>query len=437
MGLLGESFVWITTDGITARPEVLAYQQSYPSFYYGLIGILPYYGRDTVLYNRLADTYIEYGGFKSDVRMSSVKVAMGLGYTHKALKQLDEGTWDNSPRLSCNSDKKWQGGQVLYEQIHNNVRSGSVLRIGNIKINTSKRNGMGIGNPSYDIMNFQENGFVKVGQWTNDTGLTDVQNNDIVWNERKDILFLGDQKTPPTGFGQSLTGYHLRIGLVPEAPIVFLKPECENLTSQASPDCWYGWNPDIIKKLQEDLNFTYEYVRSEGDKYGGFDSETKTWNGMVGDLLARKIDLATALSINTERTKYVDYTSSIYEDQASMISYTPASSSSTNLFFFLEPFEITVWLSIIGLIIVVAFLTTFLSKFSPFGAYGRKMHAMQVCPCEQCVGKRELKKETKCRLVDTNTYECMVDKVEEEDDFNELSYYNAVWLVGTGEILTL
>ena len=102
------------------------------------------------------------------------------------------------------------------------------------------------------------------------------------------------------------------------------------------------------------------------------------------------------------------------------------------MFFFLAPFEISVWLTIIGLILVIAFFTTFFSKFSPFGAYGRKIHAMQSCSCTSCALRREKKLAKKCRFVDTKTYDCLVEKVEEDDDLNELSYYNSAWLVGTG-----
>ena len=153
---------------------------------------------------------------------------------------------------------------------------------------------------------------------------------------------------------------------------------------------------------------------------------------MIGDILDKKTDLTTVMSINSERSRYIGYTASIFEDQASLILYTKSPTSSTNLFFFLEPFEISVWLSIIGLILVIAFLTTFFSKFSPFGSYGRKIHAMQVCPCSECVFRRKVKEERRCRFVDTRSYNCLVQKVEEDDDLNELSYFNSTWLIGTG-----
>ena len=78
LGLLDTSFVWITTDGITGRPETLAYANSFPTFYHGIIGTVPHYGKGSISYNALKDTYIEHGGAASDLRMSTVRVSEGL-----------------------------------------------------------------------------------------------------------------------------------------------------------------------------------------------------------------------------------------------------------------------------------------------------------------------------------------------------------------------
>ncbi|KAL5267251.1 hypothetical protein ACHWQZ_G004325 [Mnemiopsis leidyi] len=424
MGLMDDSYVWITTDGIASKPESIAYQNSsYPTFYTGLLGTQPQYGQGSKQYNDLVDSYIIGGGSSADIRVNSVKVAMGLSVVHVSLKELDEEKWIDEPLVSCESNAHWREGRRLYEKINENLR-----------MNKGKYNLLGVSNPSYDVMNFKVSNFEKVGSWDEIMGLTDPNNKTVHWTERSDVVFLGGGKSSPTGMGNSLTGYHLRIGIVPEPPIAFMKESCKG-GDTSSPKCWYGWNPDIINQLQTDLNFTYEYVMPADNKYGGFDNTTRTWNGMIRDILDRKTDLTTVLSINSERSRYIGYTASIFEDQASLILYTTSPKSSTNLFFFLEPFEISVWLSIIGLIMVIAFLTTFFSKFSPFGSYGRKIHAMQVCTCSGCVLRRKIKVERGCRFVETRTHPCLVEEAEEDDDMNELSYFNSTWLIGTGFVL--
>jgi len=419
---MDDSFVWITTDAITSRPETIAYDDlSYPSFYQGLIGTLPHYGKGSKQYNNLANGYIMSGGRSSDLQMSSVKVSMGLEIVHFSLKELDEGKWDNSPSVSCETPSYWVGGEEIFSKMDEIFKNGAY-------------DNSGVVIPTYDILNFQEKGFEKIGKWENSSGLVNLGKDETIsrWVDRKDVLFSGGKYSPPSGIGNTLTGYHLRIGIVTDPPIAYFDEKCDN---NSSPDCWYGWNPDIFKKLHEDLNFTYEYVQPADNKFGGLNKETNQWNGMIRDIVDRKTDLTITISINTERSKYIDYTASIFEDQAAFILHSKVSKSSSNMFFFMEPFDSLVWMSIIGLILVIALLTTFFSKFSPFGKYGRTIHAMQSCACSKCVVRRELKVAKKCRFVDTKKYSCLVEKVDEDEGMNELSYYNSTWLIGTGSIV--
>jgi hypothetical protein len=67
----------------------------------------------------------------------------------------------------------------------------------------------------------------------------------FVWVDRDDVVYIGGDRRPPSGFGCSLSGYHLRIGIVPEPPIAFLMDSCINDTN--APQCWYGLNPDIFE----------------------------------------------------------------------------------------------------------------------------------------------------------------------------------------------
>jgi len=160
----------------------------------------------------------------------------------------------------------------------------------------------------YDIMNFKQSSFTKVGSWDLDNALE---------LETSQITYLGGGDAAPSGVGNTLTGFHLRIGIVPEPPIAYLdERSCVNDTSL--PSCWYGWNPDIIAKLASDLNFTYEYIPSPDGKWGGFNEETGMWNGMVKSLLDHEIDLSIALSINRARSAVIDYTDSFFEDQVSL-----------------------------------------------------------------------------------------------------------------------
>jgi hypothetical protein len=148
---------------------------------------------------------------------------------------------------------------------------------------------------------------------------------------------------------------------------------------------------------------------------------------LVGDLVAQKTDLTVALSINRERIKWIDYSASFFEDQASFVVNEQLSHSSANMFFFLEPFHLSVWLSIVGFILVVALLTTFFGRFSPFGRFGLKHHAAKSCLCPNCSAKKK-----GIASVEVTADQCLVGKLAEDKKSGEMSFYNSAWLVGTG-----
>jgi len=75
---------------------------------------------------------------------------------------------------------------------------------------------------------------------------------------------------------------------------------------------------------------------------------------------------------------------------------------------------------------------TLLSKLSPYGKYGRKIHAQQTCTCAGCAGKRRLKEKKGCRFLDTKEIECSLERVEDQDSLRDMCFYNSMWVVSTG-----
>ena len=336
----------------------------------GIIGTVPYYGKNSNSYNTFTDEYLLKGNTLNDISVTSVLVADALKFAHDALVEADmEEEVDTG--VSCQQSQPWSEGGVLRDTIVNLTITGVS---GNMEF---AADGTAV-TTAYDIMNLKESGFEKIGSWSELRGLTNADGGVVDWAKRGDVIYLSGARTPPSGIGYNLTGFHLKVGIVPEAPIAYLSANCAN-TSQSDPACWYGWSPDMVEKLAEDLHFTYEYVRPSDDKYGGLNRETQTWNGMVKDLLDKKTDMTIALAINQERSTYIDFTSSFFEDQASFIVHESSVANSGDTFFFLKPFSISVWISIICLIVLISILISCFSKISPYGKYGRKIHSFQVC----------------------------------------------------------
>ena len=417
---MDRSFVWITTDDITSRPDVLAINGSFPDYYRGLLGTMPHVDHPMENTHSIL-SLVNNSSSASDFCICSAKVVDGIRIVHAAIQNLGDSFRGSSPGVSCSTAGAWNEGEAFYSEMMRAFTNG----VDGASTHHDE-------SPRYDIMNFQLDRFERIGMWEyNSTDIIVDQNlQNVVWAERNDIVYIGGGRLPPSGFGSSLTGYHLKVGIVPEPPIAFLSDHCVNNTS--SPKCWYGWNPDIFEQLATDLNFTYEYVMPADKKYGGYNRESKSWNGMMGDLLARKTDITIALSINIEREEWVDFSASFFEDQASFVVYEELPMSLSNMFFFLEPFHISVWLSIICLIVFVALLTTFFGKFSPFGSFGRKHHAMLDCPCSECTLKKNrcAPKIGTCNDVDNK--KCLIEKTDEDEDTDSVTFYNSLWLVATG-----
>ena len=404
---MDESYVWIVTDAVSSQLEDISTQETRPYYFNGIIGTLPASGKGSDQYKKLKNGYVKQGGDPADLNIYSAMVVEGLRLVNGCLEKLDRTSWDDSPSVDCDSERKWQGGIDLFEAMSEKFAQGNTNHI------------------TYDIMNFKPEGYVRIGTWRNTSGLTNNQDENVRWIERDDVFFIGGGKAAPSGFGRRLSGFHLKVGIVQESPIAMLKENCT--AEKSSPSCWYGWNPDIVKRLAADLNFTYEFVEQAESKYGAFDEKTKTWTGLVKELYQGEIDLTTVLSINTIRAQYISFTTPIYEDQASIAVGVKSSSLSANMFFFLKPFETSVWISIIVLIIIISVLMTFLSRLSPLVNHHENRSPTNK-PCSDCT----LQNGMKPKLVEVKAS----NHAPTDDSIGDqacLTLNNSAWLIGTGE----
>ena len=54
-------------------------------------------------------------------------------------------------------------------------------------------------------------------------------------------------------------------------------------------DRYEGYNLDMVESISQILGFNYTIRIVEDGNYGGYDSTTDTWNGMIGELLSQAI----------------------------------------------------------------------------------------------------------------------------------------------------
>nr|XP_032835450.1 glutamate receptor ionotropic, NMDA 1 isoform X2 [Petromyzon marinus] len=247
--------------------------------------------------------------------------------------------------------------------------------------------------PEYVLVNLQAGrNLVPVGAWTEENK---AQVND------KDIVWPGGGKVIPDGFKMSTK---LKIVTIHQEPFVYVKPTLKDGTCKKEltifgdtiqkvicmgpnntlpvrcvaagrpivPQCCYGFCVDLLIKLANNLNFTYDVHLVHDGKFGTQErvnnSNKKEWNGMMGELLMGQADTIVApLTINNERAQYIEF-SKPFKYQGLTILVKKEIPRST-LDSFMQPFQSTLWL-LVGLSVhVVAVMLYLLDRFSPFGRF--------------------------------------------------------------------
>ncbi|CAC5406414.1 unnamed protein product [Mytilus coruscus] len=169
-------------------------------------------------------------------------------------------------------------------------------------------------------------------------------------------------------FPNARFGYNQRkllISTLPWPPFVIL----DNKTKQYS-----GITIELLKELSYSLNFTYE-IKPPPDGKWGVGSDNNTWNGMIGQLQRREIDMIAApLGIQSHRETVMDFTHPYYYEFSAILMKKP-NPNDTRWATLLDPFSPKVLMYIgISLPVVSLFLVAF-EKYNPF--YGYVQNRMQ------------------------------------------------------------
>ncbi|XP_068191243.1 glutamate receptor ionotropic, NMDA 3A [Antennarius striatus] len=128
--------------------------------------------------------------------------------------------------------------------------------------------------------------------------------------------------------------------------------------------CCYGYCIDLLEKLAEDMDFTFDlYIVGDG-KYGGF--KNGRWTGLVGDLLSGAAHLAvTSFSINSARSQVIDFTSPFFSTSLGILVRTRDTAAPIGAFMW--PLHWSMWLGIFVSLHVTAIFLTLYEWHSPFG----------------------------------------------------------------------
>ncbi|KAM4619801.1 glutamate receptor 1-like [Polymixia lowei] len=148
-----------------------------------------------------------------------------------------------------------------------------------------------------------------------------------------------------------------------EAPYVMLKKNHEQLVGN---DKYEGYCVELATEIAKHVGFAYRLELVGDGKYGSRDAETKMWNGMVGELVYGKADVAVApLTITLVREQVIDFTKPFMSLGISIMIKKPTKSK-PGVFSFLDPLAYEIWMCIVFAYIGVSVVLFLVSRFSPY-----------------------------------------------------------------------
>ncbi|XP_037026038.1 glutamate receptor ionotropic, kainate 2-like [Bradysia coprophila] len=123
-----------------------------------------------------------------------------------------------------------------------------------------------------------------------------------------------------------------------------------------------GYSKDVIETLALNIKFSYKLELVDDNKQGSYDKKTKKWNGLVKRLLDRKADLAICdLTITYERRTQVDFTMPFMTLGISIL-YAKPHKEPPDLFSFMSPLSLSVWIYMATAYLCISVLLFFLAK---------------------------------------------------------------------------
>uniref|UniRef100_A0A669DFL0 Glutamate receptor n=1 Tax=Oreochromis niloticus TaxID=8128 RepID=A0A669DFL0_ORENI len=129
--------------------------------------------------------------------------------------------------------------------------------------------------------------------------------------------------------------------------------------------CCKGFCIDILKKIARNVKFTYDLYLVTNGKHGK--KINNVWNGMVGEVVYKKAEMAVgSLTINEERSEVIDFSVPFVETGISVM--VSRSNGTVSPSAFLEPFSASVWVMMFVMLLIVTAIAVFLFEFvSPLG----------------------------------------------------------------------
>ncbi|XP_051272929.1 glutamate receptor ionotropic, delta-1-like isoform X2 [Dicentrarchus labrax] len=250
-------------------------------------------------------------------------------------RKLEDRKWHSMASLNCirKSTKPWNGGWSMLETIQK----------GNITGLTG-------------TMDFKDSGsnshvqFEILGSSFSETFGKDIKRL-ATWDSIHGL----NGSLKESRIENGMQGVTVKVVTLLEDPFVMV---AENILGQ--PKRYKGFSIDVLDALAKILGFKYEIYQVADSKYGS-QLPNGSWNGMIGDLINKRADLAvSAITITPERENVVDFSKRYLDYSVGILLRKPE--EKINIFSLFAPFDLAVWACIAAAIPVVGVLIFLLNR---------------------------------------------------------------------------
>ncbi|XP_073674386.1 glutamate receptor 4a [Garra rufa] len=285
----------------------------------------------------------EYPGSESPPRYTSSLTYDGVLVMAEAFRNLRRQKIDISRRGNAgdclaNPAAPWNQG-IDMERTLKQVRIQGLT--GNIQFDHYGRRV----NYTMDVFELKSNGPRKIGYWNDLDKLVLVQNE----------LSMGNDS--------AMENRTVIVTTIMEGPYVMLK---KNWEMYEGNDQYEGYCVDLASEIAKHIGIKYKISIVPDGKYGARDPETKIWNGMVGELVYGKAEIAVApLTITLVREEVIDFSKPFMSLGISIMIKKPQKSK-PGVFSFLDPLAYEIWMCIVFAYIGVSVVLFLVSRFSPY-----------------------------------------------------------------------
>ncbi|XP_065349396.1 glutamate receptor ionotropic, kainate 2 isoform X2 [Cloeon dipterum] len=258
----------------------------------------------------------------------------------KALHDLDSSQRIDIKPLNCDSADTWPHGYSLinYMKVVEMRGLTGVIKFDNQGFRSSF---------VLDIVELGREGLKAIG----------------TWNSTQGVNFTRTFGETYTQIVESLHNKTLVVTLILSSPYCMRKDSSEQLSGN---DQFEGYAIDLIEEISKILGFNYTFKLVPDGRYGSLNRETKEWDGMVRELLEQRADLAIAdLTITYDREQAVDFTMPFMNLGISIL-YRKPIKQPPNLFSFLSPLSLDVWIYMATAYLGVSVLLFILARFTPY-----------------------------------------------------------------------